>query len=176
MKKRRQMLMVAAVLLAAQFASSAEMGRVIILVRHAERASADPDSPLNDVGRRRAECLVRTLADTNVQGIFTTDLKRSQETADPLSQALKINPTVIKAADTDGLVKHLRAATERTLLVVGHSDTLPKIVSGLGGGAIAPIGHDEYDRMITLTMLGTHNVIVTTLRFCPVEPAAPAKP
>jgi phosphohistidine phosphatase SixA len=173
--KKRVLIIAVAMVLAAQCASSAETGRVIILVRHAERASADPDSPLNDVGRRRAECLARTLADSKVQGIFTTELKRSQETADPLSKLLKIYPTVMKAADTDELVKHLRSAPEQTLLVVGHSDTLPKIIAGLGGGTISPIGHDEYDRMTTLTMLGTHNVVVTTLRFCPVGPVASEK-
>jgi phosphohistidine phosphatase SixA len=169
MKKRLLTFVIAAMLLAVQPAFSADAGRVIILVRHAERASADSDSPLNDVGRHRADCLARTLADAKVQGIFTTELKRSQETADPLSKTLKIHPTVIKASDTDGLVKHLRAAPEHTLLVVGHSDTLPKIVTGLGGGEVPPFGHDEYDRMITLTMWGQHNVVATTLRFCPVD-------
>lgn len=50
-----------------------------------------------------------------------------------------------------------------TALIVNHSGTIPKIVEKLGGGAVAPIAEDEYDRLLIVTIgNGAH---IMTLRF-----------
>jgi phosphohistidine phosphatase SixA len=175
-KKLLSMAAIAALLLSAQVMASAEAGRVIILVRHAERASTAADSPISDVGRARAQCLARTLAESGVQRILTSDVARTQQTAEPLAMRLKIEPTALPAADIDALIRNLRASPARVQLVVGHSNTLPQIIAALGGSNIAPIADNEFDRMVVLTMWGPQDVVVTSLRYCPAVAAAAAAP
>jgi len=50
--------------------------RTIYLVRHADKVSEDTDAPLSDAGRRRAECLASTLADSHIGKIYVSDLQR----------------------------------------------------------------------------------------------------
>src|SRR6202022_3073328 len=45
--------------------------RTIFFVRHADKVSDETDALLSDAGHRRAECLANTLADANIQQIFT---------------------------------------------------------------------------------------------------------
>ena len=56
----------------------------VVLLRHAERQSIfDGDSPLAEVGRRRAEGLVSVLAGYHPAALYTSDLKRTQQTLAP---------------------------------------------------------------------------------------------
>ncbi len=59
---------------------------VVYLVRHAEKAQAsDNNPPLSEAGMRRAEALAQTLGDAGVSAIYTTQFKRTTDTAAPLA-------------------------------------------------------------------------------------------
>src|ERR1044071_4230354 len=75
----------------------------VFLVRHAERASSAPDSLLSEIGHKRAECLAYVLKDTDIKQIYATEVKRTQETALPVSQKLNASMTVIPADSMDTL-------------------------------------------------------------------------
>ena len=143
--------------------------RTIFLVRHADKVSDETDAPLSDAGRRRAECLANTLTDANIQQIFTSDLQRTQQTAAPLAEKLKLKPVAIPLSSPDKLIEAIRSGKETNTLVVWHDATLPKILRALGGPEISPIGHTEYDRFLILTLPGgkTHSQpTLATLRYC----------
>ena len=59
----------------------------MIVVRHAER-DAGEDPPLNPAGIKRAELLSATLADQDIHSIYTVNLKRNIQTAQPLAERL----------------------------------------------------------------------------------------
>ena len=57
---------------------------IVVIVRHAEKAANDPKDPdLSEAGRERAQTLARILKDGHITAIFTTEFKRTQETAAP---------------------------------------------------------------------------------------------
>ena len=129
---------------------------VIFLVRHAERAAISghvpSDTGLSPEGRTRAEALARALKDAQITAIYTTEYKRTKETAAPLAQSLGIRPEVIPGDDLRSLVAKLKVA-HGNVLVVGHSNTLPQIISALGISSRVVVAESDYDNLF-LVVLG----------------------
>ena len=140
--------------------------RVIFLVRHAERASQEKDSVLSPEGKKRAQCLSDVLRDAGVNAIFVTQFVRTQQTAEPLAKKIGVHPVIVNSADTDALVQKVHSTAAEVMLIVGHSDTLPGIIAKLGGGTVAPVATDEYDRMYVLHSNGSNTAPVVTLHYC----------
>jgi broad specificity phosphatase PhoE len=148
-------------------AETATGATTVFLVRHAEKVAGDGDVSLSTVGRERAALLAWTLKDANVTHIFASQMARTKETAAPLADKLKIEAEVVRAQDPKALVAALRALPRgSTALVVGHSNTVPAVVEGLGGPKVAPIGEDEFDRLLVLTLDGG-TTTVASLRYGP---------
>ena len=128
---------------------------VIFLVRHAERAAISghvpSDTGLSAAGRKRAEDLAKTLKDAQITAIYTTEYKRTRETAAPLAQSLGIRPEVIPGGDLRSLVAKLKAA-HGDVLVVGHSNTLPQIISALGISSRVALAESDYDNLFLVAL------------------------
>jgi broad specificity phosphatase PhoE len=146
--------------------ASSQNGGTVFLVRHAEKASSAKDATLSSEGRKRAECLTRTLGDAGIQVIFATGFVRTQETAKPLARKLGLKAVTVEYRDTAGLVEKLRTMSDKTALVVAHSDTLPAIIEALGAGKVDPIGENEFDRLFVFHPTGPSSGSVVTLRYC----------
>lgn len=158
-----------ALALVAGFGSDSFAQGTIVLVRHAERADAGTGPPtmaadpsLSDAGRARAASLAAMLKDAGVTAIFATEFKRTQETAMPLARALGLEPTTVPAKDVTGLVDRLRKA-RGTVLVVGHSNTVPEIIKALGVPTAPSIADDEYDNLFIVSTAATPQLL--RLRF-----------
>ncbi len=121
------------------------------IVRHAEKADATKDTDLSEAGRSRADVLAKTLRDAGITAIYATEFKRTQETAAPLAKALGINPTNLAAKDIDALVAKLRASTGNAL-VVGHGDTIPKLIKTLGISEPVSIAENDYDNLFVVIL------------------------
>lgn len=139
-----------------------EAGRVVILVRHAERAGGmGADVGLSEAGRCRAKVLSTMLADSGIKAIYTSEVKRTQQTAEPLAEKLGIGPQVVPASKVEEIVAKLRQSPPDTAsLVVGHSNTVPEIVKRLSGQTVAPIADDQFDRMFIVTINGEQSRVV----------------
>jgi broad specificity phosphatase PhoE len=137
----------------------------IILVRHAERnAGMAPDVLLTPRGEERARELARVLKDANICAIFTTEVRRTQQTAEPTATEFHLQPIVIPATDIDALVFRLQALPEdQTVLVVGHN-TVPLVVERLGG-TVPPMSDTEYDRMVVVVTGRERKPLILTLRY-----------
>lgn len=123
----------------------------VYLVRHGETEGEGSGRALSAAGRARAEALAERLAGAGVEAIYTTDLRRTRETAAPLAARLGLAPRLYDPDDLAGFAAQLRRATG-TLLVVGHSNTTPELVALLGGEPGAPIAEDEHDRLYRLEL------------------------
>jgi phosphohistidine phosphatase SixA len=131
-------------------AAAAAQPPVIFLVRHAERAAISghvpSDTGLSEIGRARAEALAQALRDAQISAIYTSEYKRTQETAAPLARSLGIRPEVIPGDDVRSLVEKLKAS-RGNVLVVGHSNTLPQIISALGISSRVTVAESDYDNL-----------------------------
>lgn len=125
----------------------------VFVVRHAERADAgmaasmmDGDPPLSARGQARAKALAAMLRDAEIRAVYTTDLKRTQQTGAPLATMAGATLTALPAADVPGLLEKVRAEAGN-VLIVGHSNTIPKILAALGVTGSPEIAENEYDNL-----------------------------
>lgn len=147
----------------------AQQPRTIYLVRHADKVSDAPAAVLNDAGHRRAERLAGMLADSGIRKIYTSDLKRTQQTAAPLAGKLHLKPVAIPLTRLEDLIQALQSENADSVLVVWHDATLPKILRALGAPEIPPIPRTEYDRFFILTSAAGKDhpdTRLTSLRYC----------
>lgn len=148
--RRRRCLFILLFALCVLATTAAAQPRAIFLVRHAERAATSgrvpPDTGLSPEGKARAEHLAQELKDADIKAIFTTEYKRTQQTAAPLAQSLGIQPEVISGDDLRSLVAKIRAAPGN-VLVVGHANTLPQLIAALGVSVRVTIAESDYDNL-----------------------------
>ncbi|HUO83745.1 MAG TPA: histidine phosphatase family protein [Thermoanaerobaculia bacterium] len=143
---------------------------VVILVRHAEKASppfeGEPsDPPLNAEGRVRAETLAALLADAGLDHIHSSDYRRTRETAMPLARKLGLTVERYDAGNLEELASRLKREGGRHL-VVGHSNTTPRLAGLLGGDPGEPIEESlEFDRLYVLTLDSCGAVMTIMLRY-----------
>ena len=169
-----------ALLLSAGFAAIAvaqNAPTVVVLVRHAEKAATPAnDPPLTDAGVARAKTLVALLADANVDAVIATPTVRTRETARPMAEAHGLTIETVAFAPA---AQHAKAVAEavmkhagKTVLVVGHSNTVAAIVAALGGPKMADLCDSQYSILITLVLDG-HTVRVIRSNYGVATPDTP---
>jgi broad specificity phosphatase PhoE len=140
----------------------------IAVVRHAEKSTDDPRDPsLSAVGRERANALRDVLKDAGISAIYVTNLKRTRQTAQPLAdlRGITMSERLAATAAADLARDVLSNASGKSVLIVGHSNTVPQIVQALSGSAIAPIGDDEYDHLFVIVLSPGNAPRLYNLRF-----------
>ena len=140
------------VLAAVMLPSAVSCQVTVVLTRHAEKASTPPkDPPLTEAGKLRAELLASMLGDSGVEAIYVTEFQRTQQTAAPLAARAHVTPTVLPARDSAAVVQAIRARASGVVVVVGHSNTVPDIISALGGPKVE-LSDSQYDNLFLLTV------------------------
>jgi broad specificity phosphatase PhoE len=137
----------------------AQSPTVVILSRHAEKATAPAnDPPLTEAGTVRAKALAAAVANANVQAVIATTTVRTRETARPAAEAAKLSieevPTAGGAAHIAAVAAAVRKHPGQTVLVVGHSNTIPAIIAALGGPRMPDLCDDQYSALFTLVIDG----------------------
>lgn len=126
-----------------------------LLVRHAEKDTAvDPrDPPLTDAGRERAERLAGRLADVRLDAIYSTATRRTRQTAAPIARTHRLAIIDYDAGDAEAFAARLHAEHPTgTVVVVGHSDTLPALAHALCRCAVAAMDEAIYGIRYTVTV------------------------
>lgn len=124
----------------------------IYIVRHAEKSTmpaGDPD--LTAEGRERAQALADLLRDKEIRQIFSTETRRTRQTAEPLSLQLGV-PVSPYANDT--LLKFLYRVldAEQHTLIVGHSNTVLRMLDEWSlSHAAAEIPDNDYDNLFIIS-------------------------
>jgi len=137
----------------------------VILIRHAERDnSAVLDPHLNDKGIARAKSLVHVMEQAEIKAIYTSSYVRTKETANPLAAQHGITPVQIDEAaalKTNILENH----SGKTVLVVGHSNTVPELIGLFGNIGVFTIGDNEFDNLFVLTTFSFGITRITQLKY-----------
>jgi broad specificity phosphatase PhoE len=140
----------------------------IFLVRHAEKQSDAPDTPLSDKGQARAQCLAQTLKDAHITNAMVTQHIRTKQTAAPTVAESKAKESTIDAKSTDQIVKDTRAAAQTgNVLVVGHSNTIPILLQAFGTPGVT-IADVAYDQLFIFDVSQPKRL--TILHYCPSLP------
>jgi 2,3-bisphosphoglycerate-dependent phosphoglycerate mutase len=116
--------------------SSAQSSPVIttfILVRHAEKGTDGDDPDLKPEGYDRAKRLAAMLKNTSVNAVYSTRYNRTKNTVSPVAREKGFEVQTyesLKANELDALIgKH----AGQTILIGGHSNTIPQIANLLTG-------------------------------------------
>ncbi len=160
------------IVLAAAPAQPATGATTIIIVRHGEKEAEPADDPaLSPAGEARALALADAVRGSGISAIYSTRYKRTQNTAKPTSDELKVAITTFDAApgerDYGGVYAREILAKQRgkTVLVVGHSNTVPSILRGLGIANAPSISDPEYDNLFVVTVPATGPAQVIRARY-----------
>lgn len=131
---------------------------VVVIVRHAEKAAAPAnDPPLTEAGKVRAEALVAALAGATVGVVMHTPTTRTRDTAMPIARAHNLTPEVLPlggpaAAHAAQVAEAVMKHAGKTVVVVGHSNTVMRYIEALGGPANADLCDHQYNGIYTLVI------------------------
>ena len=146
--------------------SVADAQQAIFLVRHAEQSVETDDPELTETGKQRAKRLASVLKDAGINVIYTTERKRSIQTAEPAEQLLNIARKQLALRDLDGLVAQLRNQNAHDrILVVSHHLVLPRLLKALGHPSEFTIQLHEYDNLFVIIPKSEGSPMVLRLRY-----------
>ncbi|UUR07549.1 SixA phosphatase family protein [Sphingomonas glaciei] len=115
----------------------------IYVMRHLNTLEGVPNAQLTAEGLRNADKVADWLAKDPPTVVLVSDTDRARATAAPTIARFKPAVLTYDPKDTPALVAQVLASTG-TVLVVGHSNTVPDIVAGLGGTRPAPLVHADF--------------------------------
>ena len=164
----------------------------VILVRHAEKAQAQDSNPgLTAAGQARAAALVDVDSDGGVKAVYATEWCRTALTAEPTAVALELELAILRTttpgdqlsgcglshpfslldpnlASSADLAAHVLSERRgQTVLIVGHSNTVPELIEALGAPSLCPgyftlidgvcripdqPGNDQYDNLFVVNV------------------------
>ncbi|WP_187271137.1 SixA phosphatase family protein [Neolewinella aurantiaca] len=127
---------------------------VIFLSRHAEKAEGE-DPELLPAGEARAERIAQHLSVFDFSAVYATDFVRTRATAAPIAREAGVAVQTYSAdASPETLTKEwLTKHRGETIFVVGHSNTIPKLVNTLiGTEKYQDIDDDDYDGLFRVSV------------------------
>ena len=132
----------------------AQQSSAYYVMRHLQKAEGGSDPSLSAEGAANAQRLASWFeGKAKPAAIYVSTTRRARETAAPLAAKLGLTPKEYNPADTAALVARVRAEPG-SVLVVGHSNTVPDIVAGLGGTRPAPLADSDYGAVWVVVKAG----------------------
>lgn len=132
------------------------------LVRHAEKLPGGADPALTVCGEARAQALAAYLADVKLEAVYATAYQRTQQTAAAVAQSQQLKVSLYDPRDTGALLQQL-ASHSQPVLIVGHSNTIPPLVTELSAIAMVPLDEQDYSMLYRVDN-SAQSTAVTILR------------
>jgi broad specificity phosphatase PhoE len=126
----------------------------IILVRHAEKADDGTSNPgLTPLGQARAQRLAAMLAPTGITAVYSTPYQRTRLTGQPTAELEGLRLKEYDPRDQGFTKDLLEKHAGETVLVVGHSNTIPMLVNTLTGTTnFQQLEEMEYDKLFVVSL------------------------
>lgn len=139
----------------------------LILVRHAEKVDDGTKDPaLSAEGKERAAKLSKALSNQKIDAIYSTNYARTKGTVSPLASALKLDLTLYDKVTRDNLQKIISANRGGTVLICGHSNTVPLMVNMLAEEELLKqFDESDYENLIIVSVSGSGTVKLTQLKY-----------
>lgn len=137
-----------------------------ILVRHAEKVKGVKDPDLTKEGLERAKSLAYLLRDVELAAIYSSDYKRTQQTALPTSEAKKIKTQSYDPRNLEDLMAEVSEKyVGKTVLIVGHSNTTPALAKLLTGTNYISFDESIYDNFFIVNVVKKGNAKAFLLKY-----------
>lgn len=137
----------------------------IYLVRHAEKAKDGTRDPnLTEKGKERALALAERLKDEKLTAVYSSNYKRTRQTAQPTASQQGVETTIYDPRSLDKLKANIlkKYPEGGTFLIVGHSNTTPNLANLLiGSEMFSAIDESDYDNFykVELSAKGKNKAI-----------------
>ena len=154
----------------------------VYLVRHAERADEPrQDPPLTEKGTARSQELARILAKANIKAIITSQFLRTKNTGEPLSKQVNVpvtsislslnpsNPRQISEQSTAEVTNKILERAGESVLVIGHSNSIPDVIKMLGGDVTPVIDEKKFDDLFVVTVYAKGKAKVAHMKYGSAE-------
>lgn len=135
---------------------------IAYIVRHAEKVDESSNADLSDVGIDRAKVLQWVLRDVSFDAIYSTNAPRTKNTVQPIatSRGMKITSYHPRPGSLAKTIK--QKSSGKTILISGHSNTIPQLLGELGVEIDEDILAGYDDLFIVIIMRDAHDNIVAT--------------
>ena len=141
-------------LLVVQLSFAQHKTTTIYFIRHAEKIDSSKNPDLSSVGLERAAHWGKIFSETTFDAIYSTDFKRTQQTAAPTAENKKLDITLYDAKSLD-FDKFKSDNLGKTILVVGHSNTTPDFINKLiNQNVYAAIEDTNFGNLYIVTLNG----------------------
>jgi 2,3-bisphosphoglycerate-dependent phosphoglycerate mutase len=125
-----------------------------ILVRHAEKATTDQDTELSVQGNERATRLAALLKNTAITAVYSTKYKRTQNTIAPTAKEKSLTITTYDNLHQTTLAELATKYAGGTILIAGHSNTIPAIANTLlGKKEFENFSESEYGNILIVSVI-----------------------
>jgi len=113
--------------------NAAAQNKLIILVRHAEKAELEsdgnPDPELSVAGKQRAERLVKAIGRYRPGAVYSTNYRRTRDTVTPIANKRKKPVQIYDPSRPQDLLAEIMSSKTKRFVVAGHSNTVPGLAN-----------------------------------------------
>lgn len=128
----------------------------IYLIRHAEKAddSKNKNPDLSEMGQMRASHWDDIFSAVRFDAIYSTNFNRTKQTAGPTAKTQQLGVTVYDPKELT-VEKIKKNHLGQTILIVGHSNTIPDLVNKIIGQKVYPLIEETvYGNLYIVTITG----------------------
>ena len=108
--------------------------KAVYLFRHAEKQviKGEDNPELTKAGFVRSNALAEAMTDISAGLIYSSEYARTQQTAAPLAKQWSTDINIKTAKDPEAQVDIALANCNQHVIIVGHSNTIPNLISLFG--------------------------------------------
>ncbi len=143
----------------------------LYLVRHAEKIDSSRGSDLTEVGKERAQGFAKLLQGSALTHVYSTPFVRTKNTAAPAALLHNLDIEEYAAGNPKDFADTLKSLSG-TALVVGHSNTIPKLVNALTGENFDDLDERVYDKVYIVKYV---DAVYSSLEIIHTQPRTPAR-
>lgn len=150
----------------------------VFLIRHAEREEEPrQDPPLSKDGIARSQALAQVLSGAGIKAILTSQYNRTKQTGEPLAAKLGLtitpftlklstsNPRQVAEESTAEVTNKILEYAGQSVLVIGHSNSIPDVIKMLGGDVVPTMDERKFDDLYIVTVYAKGKAKVVQLKY-----------
>ena len=128
--------------------------KAVYLFRHAEKQviKGEDNPELTKAGFVRSNALAEAMTDISAGLIYSSEYTRTQQTAAPLAKQWSTDIIIKTAKDPEAQVDIALANCNQHVIIVGHSNTIPNLISLFGVVEEITIEDNQYGDLFIIEL------------------------